>query len=89
MHNIVFASIGWLGVVLCTAGYFLLTIGKIKAESVVFQLFNVVGSLCLVATALDTSDLPNAVANLLWMFIGLYALRRWIKTQNATKKAKP
>lgn len=88
MHEIIFTSIGWLGVVFCTAGYLLLTLGKIKAESVTFQLFNVVGSLCLVATALDISDLPNAVANLLWMFIGLYALRRWIKNQNAEKKAK-
>ena len=78
-------SIGWLGVILCTAGYLLLSLKVIKAESRGFQLLNILGGLCLVATAVDSNDMPNAVANLLWMFIGVYALGRQLRTQGAAR----
>lgn len=87
MLQTLFTCIGWLGVILCTLGYFLLSIKVLNAESRIFQLLNIVGGLCLVTIALESNDLPNAVANLLWMFIGLYALGRQLKTQrNPSKK---
>ncbi|MDB5127097.1 hypothetical protein [Mucilaginibacter sp.] len=85
MRQIILASMGWLGVVLCTVGYLLLSMKVIKAESLGFQLLNIVGGLCLVATAVDSDDMPNAVANLLWMFIGVYALGRQLRTQNTAR----
>jgi len=88
MAEIIITSIGWLGVILCTLGYLLLSTNKITAESLSFQLLNIVGGLCLVATAINTHDLPNAAANLLWMFIGIYALRRQFKIKKASKKTR-
>jgi hypothetical protein len=85
MRQIILASIGWLGVVLCTVGYLLLSMKVIKAESLGFQLLNIVGGLCLVATAVDSDDMPNAVANVLWMFIGVYALGRQLRTQGTAR----
>jgi hypothetical protein len=85
MRQIILASIGWLGVVLCTVGYLLLSMKVIKAESLGFQLLNIVGGLCLVATAVDSDDMPNAVANVLWMFIGVYALGRQLRTQSTAR----
>jgi len=81
MRQIILTSVGWLGVVLCTVGYLLLSTKVIKAESRSFQLLNIVGGLCLVTTAVESNDMPNAVANLLWMFIGVYALGRQLRTQ--------
>lgn len=86
MKQMILASIGWLGVVLCTVGYLLLSMNIITAESRIFQLLNILGGLCLVATAVDSDDLPNAVANLLWMFIGVYALGRRLLTQSLVRK---
>lgn len=86
MLQIVISSIGWLGVILCTLGYLLLSVKVVTPDSLSFQLLNIVGGLCLVTTALETNDLPNAMANLLWMFIGLYALGRRLRTQNAIRK---
>jgi hypothetical protein len=86
MKQMILASIGWLGVVLCTVGYLLLSMKVITAESRIFQLLNILGGLCLVATAVDSDDLPNAVANLLWMFIGVYALGRRLLTQSLVRK---
>jgi len=68
--------IGWSGVVFCTLGYLLLSMKLIRADSLSFQALNILGGLCLSVTALDTHDLPNAAANLLWMSIGLYALSK-------------
>jgi membrane-bound ClpP family serine protease len=85
MRQIILASIGWLGVVLCTVGYLLLSMKVIKAESLGFQLLNIIGGLCLVATAVDSDDMPNAVANVLWMFIGVYALGRQLRTQSTAR----
>lgn len=85
MKQIILASIGWLGVVLCTLGYLLLSLKVIRAESRTFQLLNITGGLCLVATAVDNNDMPNAVANLLWMFIGVYALGRQLRIQGTAR----
>lgn len=88
MLEIVISSIGWLGVILCTLGYLLLSIKVLTPESLGFQLLNIIGGLCLVTTALETNDLPNAIANLLWMFIGVYALGRRLRTQSALRKSR-
>lgn len=74
--NLAITIIGWSGVFFCTLGYLLLSIKTIEQDSLSFQLLNVVGGLCLTFTALETQDLPNAAANILWMAIGLYALSR-------------
>lgn len=87
MLSIFITSVGWLGVVLCTLGYLLLSTKVIDAESLSFQLLNIAGGLCLVATAVETRDLPNAAANVLWMFIGVYALGRQLNVRRKTGKS--
>lgn len=86
MLKIIVVSLGWLGVICCTVGYLLLSMKVIKAESLSFQLLNIIGGLLLVATAVDSSDMPNAVANLLWMFIGIYALFRQLRGERGSLK---
>ena len=78
--------IGWLGVILCTMGYLLLSTKVIKAERRGFQLFNIIGGGCLVITAIYSNDLPNVVANLLWMFIGVYALGSQMRNDRGIRK---
>ena len=68
--------VGWSGVVFCTLGYLLLSMKLIRADSISFQALNIMGGLCLAVTAVDTQDIPNAAANVLWMSIGLFALSR-------------
>ena len=82
----ILTGIGWLGVILCTLGYLLLSMKVITAEHRSFQLFNIIGGLCLVTTAVYTNDLPNVVANLLWMFIGVYALGQQLRNQRNSRR---
>lgn len=86
MPKTILISIGWLGVILCTIGYLLVSTKLIRAESVAFQLLNIVGGFCLSVIALEASDLPNAVANLLWMLIGIFTLGRLFWTNRASKQ---
>lgn len=46
-----------------------------------FQMLNILGGLCLATTAVNSQDLPNAAANVLWMFIGMYALGRQLRNR--------
>ncbi|WP_412469368.1 CBU_0592 family membrane protein [Pedobacter sp. KLB.chiD] len=73
--------IGWSGVVFCTLAYLFLSMKLIRSDSFSFQALNILGGLCLAITALNTNDLPNAVANVLWMSIGLYALSKQFSKQ--------
>ncbi|MCX2450345.1 hypothetical protein OQX61_03585 [Pedobacter sp. PLR] len=86
MFQIVITGIGWLGVILCTLGYLLLSLKVLTADSLNFQALNIIGGLCLVTSALQSSDMPNVVANLLWVFIGLYAVGRQFKVNRVTEK---
>jgi hypothetical protein len=81
MQKEVFTSVGWLGVILCTLGYLLLSINIIRAESRLFQSLNILGGFCLATTAVNAHDLPNAAANILWVFIGLYAFSRQLRNR--------
>tara|TARA_R110002049_G_scaffold191039_1_gene359944 strand:+ start:727 stop:876 length:150 start_codon:yes stop_codon:yes gene_type:complete len=46
---------------------------------------NVAGGLCLVVCAYDTQDRPNLFTNLVWMFIGVYALIKIQKRKGGSK----
>ena len=80
-----FSIVGWFGVLFCTLGYLLLSLKVIKAESFSFQALNIAGGLCLAITAIQTEDLTNAVANLLWMSIGLFAVTRKFRKRKANE----
>jgi hypothetical protein len=86
MFQIIISGIGWFGVVLCTLGYLLLSTKVITSDSRIFQLLNIVGGSCLVTIAFENSDWPNVMANLLWVFIGVYAFGRQLRTQSAVRK---
>lgn len=66
--------VGWAGAVMYILAYLLLTLGKLKGNSILYHLLNVMGALGLIANAFHFNDYPNMVTNLLWLGIGLFAL---------------
>lgn len=81
-----FEIIGWTGSALFIISYFLLSIDRLNARSMVYQLMNVTGGLCLVICAFDTKDRPNLFTNLIWMFIGVYAIVKILKKKRASNQ---
>ena len=80
----IYEIIGWVGAMSYLVSYFLLSVNRLKARSITYQLMNVVGGLCLVICAYDTKDKPNFFTNFVWMCIGIAALVSIVRKKNQT-----
>jgi hypothetical protein len=68
--------IGWIGAALILGSYALISAGKVRAESLTYQLMNVLGAAGFAVNSGWNGALPSAAMNVIWMGIGLYALRQ-------------
>ena len=79
----IYETIGWFGSASYLLSYFLLSIDKLNAKSILYQAMNVVGGLCLIICAYDTKDKPNLFTNMVWMCIGLIAIISILRKRRA------
>ena len=68
--------IGWAGAALILGAYALLSVGKLRAESVTYQLMNILGAAGFVVNSGWNGAIPSAAMNVIWIGIALYALRQ-------------
>lgn len=68
--------VGWVGAALILGAYALLSAGKLRAESLTYQLMNIFGAAGFMVNSGWNGALPSAALNLIWMGIGIYALRQ-------------
>jgi predicted membrane metal-binding protein len=68
--------IGWMGALLILLSYALLSAGKLKADSLTYQSMNILGAAGFLVNSGWHGALPSAVLNLVWMGIGVYAVRQ-------------
>lgn len=66
--------IGWTGAFLYVTAYFLLSIKKLHADDVTYQLMNIFGGLCLIVNSFHQNDYPSMFTNLVWAGIGIFAI---------------
>ena len=59
MHEV----IGWIGALLYIIAYFLISIKKLQADQVIFQLLNILGGVRLIVNSLPQSDYPSVFAS--------------------------
>ncbi|TDE11572.1 CBU_0592 family membrane protein [Dyadobacter psychrotolerans] len=67
---------GWLGVIFYVFAYFLLSIGKLKANSYRFHFLNILGAAGLITDSAYYGDKPNLAVNVIWLIIGLFAITK-------------
>lgn len=72
---------GWLGALALLLPYYLVSIGRIEGNSIVYQLSNLIGSLLLVVNSFYYGALPSVIVNLVWTAIGLTMLARYKKKE--------
>jgi len=70
--KIIIDSIGWIGSLLLIAGYWLNSKGKINAQSIGYQLLNVIGSVLLIVNTIYYGAYPSSAVNIIWVFIGIF-----------------
>ena len=73
--------IGWAGAALILGAYALLSAGKLRAESVSYQLMNILGAAGFVVNSGWNGAYPSAALNVVWLGIGGYALLKQRRPQ--------
>lgn len=73
--------IGWIGAVEVIIAYGLNSNGKMKSDSVAFQVLNLTGALFLIVNTWFNESYPSMVINIIWTGIAVAALIR-IRKQN-------
>jgi hypothetical protein len=71
---LVVGIIGWTGAVIILLAYLLLSMKRMTADSVSYQLLNIVGAAAFVVNSGYNGAMPSAVLNVIWMAIGAGAL---------------
>ena len=66
---------GWTGAISAVVAYGLVTMKRISPDSLMFQGLNIVGAGLLSVSASVHSAWPSAVVNVIWVAIGVYAVR--------------
>ena len=68
--------IGWTGAALVLVAYALVSTGRVRAQSWTYQVLNICGACGLVVNSWWYGAVPSVVVNVIWVGIGVYALRR-------------
>ena len=68
--------IGWIGAVLILGAYALLSSGRLRAQTITYHLMNIFGAAGFVVNSGFNGAFPSAAMNLVWIGIGVYALRQ-------------
>jgi hypothetical protein len=75
--------IGWSGAFMILLAYWLLSAGKLVAQSKIYQWLNIVGAAAFILNSGWNGAYPSAALNVVWVGIGVWALcRRNPKTQH-------
>lgn len=75
----VFTYLGYIGAVLILFAYFMVSTGRWKARSLIFQGTNVTAAFLLVAYALNIGAYPNMILNGAFMTIGLVTIGQLLR----------
>jgi hypothetical protein len=74
--------IGWIGSVAVIAAYGLNSYQKIKSDSLIFLLLNLVGGICLIIYTVFYTAYANTFINVVWVLIAIPALIRVLRKPN-------
>jgi hypothetical protein len=79
--------IGWIGAVLILAAYALLSAGRLKGDSLSYQVMNILGAAGFVVNSGWNGALPSAAMNLVWIGIGVFAIRQQRRVHLSSRAA--
>ncbi len=74
--EILISSLGWVGSLLVIGAYGLNSYQKIKSDSLIFQLMNLVGGILLIINSMYKEAYPFTFINTVWVLIAILAIFR-------------
>ena len=76
MTGLLLDGAGWLGAASLLTAYGLVSSGRVGGQGWFFQLLNLAGAVGLAANGVYHGAWPSAALNVVWLVIGLGAVRR-------------
>ena len=76
---------GWIGAVLVLVAYYMVSTGKAKADTTVFQLINILGATFLIYYTYSCKAYASMIVNIIWVFIGMSSFMTYIKFNDESK----
>jgi hypothetical protein len=73
-EHIWFDAIGWIGAALLLMAYAMISSKKLEVDSTAYQLFNIIGSILLVANTIFYRAYPSSFVNLIWAGIAIFSI---------------
>jgi hypothetical protein len=67
---------GWIAALLILGAYGLLSMGKVQPHSKTYQWMNILGAFGFIINCTWNAAWPSVAMNVIWVGIGVYALRR-------------
>jgi hypothetical protein len=86
MNIDIYSIIGWGGMILIILAYFLLSIKKLKSNSVIYNLLNFFGALGILVNTFVTKSWPSVALNGIMMGIAIYSIAKKINTKPVYKE---
>jgi len=78
---------GWGGSLCVLTAYWMLSTHRLVSGSALYQVLNVIGSICLVINTFFFHAYPSTFVNIVWLIIAIFALINIRKTNdNNTRK---
>jgi len=77
--TLVINILGWMGVASLLVAYALISVGKVKGDSVLYQVMNLGGSAGLLLNSLRFGAYPSVGVNAVWMVIAALALTKALR----------
>ena len=75
IERLIVDGLGWSGAIILVVAYFLVSHGKWPGDSVKYNGFSIAASLLVGLNALYHGAIPSVGLNVIWMLIGINALR--------------
>ncbi len=67
---------GWIGALFILGSYTLLTTGRVKPYSRVYQWMNLVGALGFVINGAENRAYPLMTLNIIWVGLAIYSMKK-------------
>ncbi len=77
--SIVINIIGWTGSGLVVLAYGLVSTNRLKGNSVIYQLINLMGAIFLLINTVYFGAYPSSFTNVVWITIAIVAIARAVK----------
>jgi hypothetical protein len=74
--NLLINSIGWIGSAAVILAYVLVSLNRLKGDSAVYQVLNLVGGAFLITNTIYWGAYPSTFVNFVWVCIAAFALAR-------------